>query len=231
MTNGEDENKKDVQDPIEPAPEPQQAPEPQPAPEPQQAPIPPRAPEPPQAPIPPRAPERQPMPKKSSSFPILAIVGIVVVLLIAAVVVLFATGTFDNIIKFESAPTYQNHTVGKFTFQIPEGFEKDKSASGEFTIFKNDTNKFIRIADSDQRLNLYVWALAVQQTLGIPGDKVDINGTPAYKFEAEDIVIGGDTAQTVLVYAINLDGESYLIVLSKGIESPDEFLGNITRTE
>ena len=175
----------------------------------------------------------QPPANSSKKPPILLIVGIIVVLCIGAiaVILIMGGGTFDFKIG-GTEPKYTNETIGSFTFRIPEGYEKMKEDVAGMVEFKNDTNKFIRIESADKKYDLYTWSLAVSSVIGgVRGDKVDLNGTGAYRFETEDIMVGGTSDQTIYVYALNLGGKSYIIILSKGIEEPNEFLTNMTKTE
>ena len=171
-------------------------------------------------------------PAKSSINPIFIILGVVVVLCIGAVAVIFITGGGQfNFNIGDTGPQYTNQTVNGATFKIPVGYEKMKEDVNGMIEFKNDTNKFIRIQGVTEKYDIYTWGLAVSTVLGgVSGNKVDLNGTGSYRFETEDIIIGGPTDQTVYVYALNLEGKSFIIVLSKSIENPNEFLINMTST-
>ena len=169
-------------------------------------------------------------PEKSSKKPILYIVGAIVAICCIGFLALFGLGlmsgeggfSFD---LFNPGPKYTNETVSGFTFKIPVEYEKMKADVNGMVEFKNDTNKFIRIEGSDKKYDIYTWSLAVSYVLGgITGNKVDLNGTAAYRFETEDVIVGGPTEQTVYVYALNLEGKSFIIILSKGIENPNDFL-------
>ena len=173
-------------------------------------------------------PDQSAPPAKSSNKNIIFIVlGILAVCCVGVIVVVaLGGGSFElGFNLFDSGPKYRNETVSGYQFKIPDEYEKMKEDVGGMVEFKNDTNKFVRIDSVDQRYDLYTWSLAIQAVLGGPsGSKVDLNGTPAYRFEVEDIFTGGKTEQTVYAYALNLDGKSFFIVISKGVENPNEFL-------
>lgn len=179
-----------------------------------------------------RVPNQAPPAQSSKKTnPLLIIGGIAAVCCIAIVIffVVFGTINIGDFTLGDTEPKYRNETVGSFTFKIPESYEKQKEDVGGMVEFKNDTNKFVRIEGASEKYNLYTWSLAVSSVIGgVSGNKVDLNGTPAYRFETEDIMLSGPTDQTVYVYALNLDGKSFVIVLSKGIENPNDFLINMT---
>jgi len=159
-------------------------------------------------------------PKKSNT--VLIIVAVVAVCCIVGAIALFAGG----FLLFDSVPQYHNETVGQYTFKIPAGFEKNPSKiEKEYTEFKNDTDKFIRIMDMRDRVDLYDFALVMSLALnGTVGDITDINGTSAYKFNTVDSEGSG---QPMYLYAINIDGKNYVVIISKGVTDPDEVLASM----
>ena len=163
-------------------------------------------------------------PKKKSSNPVIIVVAILAVCCIGSLILVFS-GIVS--LDFTLGPQYTNETVGNHVFKIPVGYEK-KTGGGEYTEFRNDSNKFIKISSIGTRLEVYAFALVVSSELdGLSGYRMDINGTPAYRFDTVDT---GASGQSVYLYAMNIQGDNYLFMVSKGIQDPDDFLLNVTST-
>ncbi|MDR2967794.1 MAG: hypothetical protein LBU74_07585 [Methanobacteriaceae archaeon] len=77
----------------------------------------------------------------------------------------------------------------------------------------------------NDQFDLYSFALVLATELGVDGNRVYINGTPAYKYNTVDTDGSG---QSMYTYAINLQGDTFVISLSRNIQNPEEFLANIT---
>ena len=167
-------------------------------------------------------PEPVQTPKKSSNT-ILIVIAVLAVCCIGGLVLFFG-GILT--LDFMAGPQYTNETVGGHVFKIPVGYEK--RTGNEFTEFRNDSNKFIKISSIGTRLEVYAFALVVSSELdGLSGYRMDINGTPAYRFDTVDT---GASGQSVYLYAMNIQGDNYLFMVSKGIQDPDDFLLNVTST-
>jgi hypothetical protein len=177
----------------------------------------------PTQPIPEAQPTQPISEKKSSTNTILIIVGIIAICCVGAAVVVFTGAlTFDDWF----GPIYSNETIGGHVFKIPIEFEKDFSTSAKsYVQFKNDKSQFIRILDMNDQFDLYSFALVLATELGVDGNRVYINGTPAYKYNTVDTDGSG---QSMYTYAINLQGDTFVISLSRNIQNPEEFLANIT---
>jgi hypothetical protein len=195
MTNGEKEIKEEEQIST------QQVPEPQPAPEVQHA----------------------PTSKKSSINPIIIVIGVLAVCCIGVGVLIFAGAlSLDE----WSGPTYNNETIGGHVFQIPTEFKRDSSTSAkDYIQFKNDNSQFLRILYFTEEYELYSFALVLASELGTDGNRLDISGTPAYKYNTVDT---DGTGQSMYTYAMNIQGKTFVISLSKNIQNPEEFLANVT---
>ncbi|MCL2114706.1 MAG: hypothetical protein FWH29_00615 [Methanobrevibacter sp.] len=235
MTNGEEEMKEGEQTSNEVTPEVEAAPEVEPtsevqaAPEVEAAPEVQAAPEVEAASEVQTAPEIEPTPgarpaqdassKKSSKKTILIVLAVLAVCCVGAAVVIFGGG-----LLLGDLATYNNETVGGHVFKIPTDFKRDSSTPGTYVQFKNDKNQFVRISYLNEQFDLYTFALALASELGTDGNRIDINGTPAYKYNTVD---KDGSGQSMYTYAMNIQGTSFIISLSRDIQNPEEFLANI----
>ena len=127
-------------------------------------------------------------------------------------IVLFFGGILT--LDFMAGPQYTNETVGNYVFKIPVGYERIDNPN--YVEFRNGT-KFIMIdySNSFSQFSLYDFALLISSDFGgIEGKGVDINGTPAYKFDTQEI----GTQQSAYSYAINIQGDNYLISMSRDVQ-------------
>ena len=172
------------------------------------------------------APQAPPVEKKSYTKIILIAFGLLL-LCCLGIGALLVTGIVI-LPDWEPVPDYTSHTVGSQTFKIPAGFEKNQAKNDKkYVEFTNGSDKFIRIVDMNSQLEIYAFALLIAQDLNVDGNRVYINGTPAYKFSTVDM---DGTGQSTWAYAMNVNGNNYVFIFTKNIPNSEELLANMTST-
>ena len=116
-------------------------------------------------------------------------------------------------------------SIGRHTFKVPKGFKKNPTKQKELYVeFMHSSNKFFRIMDMNSEIELYTFAELIATDLDKEGYRVNINGTPAYKFDTVDIT--GSKKKT-WAYAINIQKDNYVFILTQDIPNQNKFLANI----
>ena len=157
--------------------------------------------------------------KKTS--PILIIVAIVAICcVVGGIAVFIGAITLPDFIE----PDYRDEPIGNFVFKIPNDFVLNNNNERLSYEFKNGST-YLRIVPFDTQDTLHdfasdIWAVFEYSEY----TKVNINGTTAYKFSTEDI----DTGKSSYSYAIKLNGQNYVISVSRDIPpNPDDFIAKI----